>query len=252
MFGAPRRTMLGGWRYDDPAAQGRDKIVDVGDFTGSGRNEILIWSRSGLAALALDGGGMLSRRMHSNGVRLGGWVISTADNRYWGRGRFETGSHDVMVVSSPWGLGLISLQLGRHIFMAPNGTRFGSWTLQTAVDEFLLIGDFDGDGEDELFVRGRSGVAVLKLVDGALTAIAHHRIAESLGGYVLEVQMILSPQAGSGRVPRIRSSSRIIAGCIFLLSMLVASCVAPSPETASGSMAGLSARLTTSSLPLAI
>lgn len=125
VFGAPRGTMLGGWRYDDPAAQGRDKIVDVGDFTGSGRNEILIWSRSGLAALALDGGGMLSRRMHSNGVRLGGWVISTADNRYWGRGRFETGSHDVMVVSSPWGLGLISLQLGRHIFMAPNGTAFG-------------------------------------------------------------------------------------------------------------------------------
>jgi hypothetical protein len=41
--------------------------------------------------------------------------------------------------------------------MAPNGTRFGGWLLNTADNRFGPVGDFDGDGKTELLVYGLSG-----------------------------------------------------------------------------------------------
>lgn len=42
-------------------------------------------------------------------------------------------------------------------------------------ETIFFIGDFDGDGDDEILVRARSAIAVLKLADGTLTTLAFHR-----------------------------------------------------------------------------
>ena len=47
--------------------------------------------------------------------------------------------------------------------MAPNGTRFGGWLLNTADNTFGPAGDFDGDGHAEILVASPWGIGILKL-----------------------------------------------------------------------------------------
>ena len=47
--------------------------------------------------------------------------------------------------------------------MAPNGTRFGGWLLNTADNRFGPVGDFDGDGCDEIVVTQSLGIGIMKL-----------------------------------------------------------------------------------------
>ena len=49
--------------------------------------------------------------------------------------------------------------------MAANGTAIGSWTLNTAENQFGPMGDYDGDGAVELMVTSATGLAVLKLLE---------------------------------------------------------------------------------------
>ncbi len=44
--------------------------------------------------------------------------------------------------------------------MAPNGTRFGDWLLNTADNTFGPVGDFDGDGHAEILVSSPWGIGV--------------------------------------------------------------------------------------------
>ena len=48
--------------------------------------------------------------------------------------------------------------------MAPNGTRFGGWLLNTADNRFSPVGDFDGDGRDEILVTSPWGIGMFEAV----------------------------------------------------------------------------------------
>lgn len=185
-FGAPRNTWFGGWRYDATINTGRDQIKSVQNFTGSARREILVWSSWGISTLEFTGTNITPTSLHANGVRLGGWILNTDDNWYGGNGRFDSDTRHSILLTSPWGLGLISLQTGSSIFMAANGTNLGEWPLDTNRNQIRLIADFDGDGRDEILISGHRGIAVLKLIDGHLRTIANHLYRTSLGGYILE------------------------------------------------------------------
>jgi hypothetical protein len=183
-FGAPRDSMFGSWRYDATARAGRDRVMAVDNFTGAAQRDLLLWSSGGMATLERTATGLSSSRIHNNGTRLGGWILNTADNRYWGAARLDS-DRKAMVLTSPWGIGLISLDAGTSVVMAPVGTRFGSWTWHVD-DRVALIADLDGDGQDELVVTGVLGLAVLKLVGGNLVAVANHAVGANLGGYIVE------------------------------------------------------------------
>ena len=186
-IGIPRDTMLGDWRFDATNRAGRDRIVAVENFTGSARQEILVWSNTGMATLERTGASFLPSRIHTNGTRLGGWVLSTLDNHYRGCGRFGVGSQKTMVLTSPWGIGLISFAADTSLFMAPTRTRLGDWDLRIDRDRVELIGDFDGDGQDEIFITSEiSGIAILKMIDGRLVSIAKHALASNIGGFIVE------------------------------------------------------------------
>jgi hypothetical protein len=185
LMAAPRDTWFGGWRYDATINPGRDQIKEVRDFTGSGKSEVMVWSSWGIATLEYGAGTFAASRIHANGARLGGWLLNTLDNAYRGAGQFDADRKADMVVTSPWGLGILSLERGTHIYMAPNGTRFGGWLLNTADNRVRHVADFDGDGQDEILVTSPWGVGVLKMVGGALTSVAMHANGTNIDGHVV-------------------------------------------------------------------
>ncbi len=184
-FAAPRDTMFGDWRYDATNRPGRDRVMAIADFTGSARDEVLVWSSAGMATLARNATGFLPTRNHPNGTRLGGWVLSTVDNLYCGSGRFGGDRRRSMVLKSPWGLGIVSLQEGTSLAMTATGSRIGSWLFRTDQDRVRLITDLDGDGQDEILIEGPGGIAVLKVVAGRLEAVAVHDNGANLSGLVV-------------------------------------------------------------------
>jgi len=69
--------------------------------------------------------------------------------------------------------------------MAPNGTRFGGWLLNTDDNNFGPVGDFDGDGRSELLVTSPWGVGVLKLAGDTFTVALMEANGTRFGGWLL-------------------------------------------------------------------
>ena len=90
-------------------------------------------------------------------------------------------------VSSPWGIGILKLS-GNTLsapMMAPNGTRFGGWLLNTGDNRFDLMADFDGDGKSELLVTSPWGIGILKLSGNTLSAPMMAPNGTRFGGWLL-------------------------------------------------------------------
>jgi subtilisin family serine protease len=159
-----------------------------GDFDGDGRAEMLVTSPWGLGILKRSGSSYQALMLAPNGTRFGGWLLNTADNRFGPVGDFDGDGRDEILVRSPWGIGLLRLGAGHQLqplMMAPNGTRFGGWLLNTADNQFGPIGDFDGDGRDEIMVSSPWGIGILKYASGGLSAPMMAANGSRFGGWLL-------------------------------------------------------------------
>jgi hypothetical protein len=88
--------------------------------------------------LKWTGTGINSVMLAPNGTRFDGWLLNTADNQFRNfQDMTRTGCADILV-ESPWGIGIMSLHgSGFQVpVMAPNGTRFGGWLLNTHDNRF--------------------------------------------------------------------------------------------------------------------
>ncbi len=135
---APNGTRFGGWLLN--TADNRFGLV--ADFDGDGHAEILITSPWGIGILKLSGSTLNALMMAPNGTRFGGWLLNTADNRLDMMADFDGDGHAEILITSPWGIGILKLSGGTFnaLMMAPNGTRFGGWLLNTA-DNYFVIGE---------------------------------------------------------------------------------------------------------------
>jgi hypothetical protein len=160
----------GGWLLN--TADNRFDLV--ADFDGDGREEIFVSSPWGIGVLKQSGNTFNAFVMAQNGTRFGGWLLNTADNRFGPTADFDGDGCAEILVTSPWGIGIFKLSGTTFtvIMMAPNGTRFGGWLLNTADNRFCPVGDMDGDSKAEILVTSPWGIGVLKLSGNTLTSPA--------------------------------------------------------------------------------
>ena len=180
---APNGTRFGGWLLNTAD----NRFSPVADFDGDGRAEILVTSPWGIGILKLSGSTLTAPMMAPNGTRFGGWLLNTADNRFSPVADFDGDGRAEILVTSPWGIGILKLS-GSTLtapMMAPNGTRFGGWLLNTADNHFCAVSDFDGDGRAEILVTSPWGIGILKLSGSTLTAPMMAPNGTRFGGWLL-------------------------------------------------------------------
>jgi hypothetical protein len=125
--------------------------------------------------------------MAPNGTRFGDWLLNTADNRFSPVGDTDGGGRDELLVTSPWGIGLLELSGGTLTapLMAPNGTRFGGWLLNTADNFPVTLADVDGDGRAELVITSPWGLGILKRSGATFTSPMMAPNGTRFGGWLL-------------------------------------------------------------------
>ena len=126
--------------------------------------------------------------MAPNGTRFGGWLLNTVDNRFGCTGDMDGDRSDEIVISSPWGMGILKYSGGTLTApaMSPNGTRFpGGWLLNTADNHLHYAADFDGDGRVEIFISSPWGIGFLKLAGAAITSPVMAGNGTRIGGWLL-------------------------------------------------------------------
>ena len=180
---APNGTRLGGWLLN--AADNR--FGPVGDFDGDGKMEILVTSPWGIGIFKLSGATMTVPMMAENGTRFGGWLLNTADNRFSPAGDMDGDGKDEILVTSPWGIGILKLSGSTltALMMAQNGTRFGDWLLNTVDNHVVTAADLDGDGKAEIVITSPWGIGVLKFSGSTFTAPMMAPNGTRFGGWLL-------------------------------------------------------------------
>ncbi len=183
---APNGTRFGGWLLNTSD----NHFGPVGDFDGDGRAEILVTSPWGIGVLEQGGNVLNAPMMAPNGTRFGGWLLNTADNNFGPAGDFDGDGRAEILVTSPWGIGILK-QSGNTLnapMMAPNGTRFGGWLLNTSDNSFGPIGDFDGDGRAEILVTSPWGIGIFKLSGNTISVPMMAPNGTRFGGWLLNTR----------------------------------------------------------------
>jgi hypothetical protein len=160
----------------------------VGDVDGDGQTEIVVTSPWGIGILKEAGNTLTAPMMAPNGTRFGGWLLNTADNTIGPVADFDGDGHAEILITSPWGIGILKYAAGTLSapMMAPNGTAFGAWHLDTSSQEVVVVADVDGDGRSEILIKGPTGIAVLKLAGNTLTPLLVAANGTRFGGWLLD------------------------------------------------------------------
>jgi hypothetical protein len=165
---APNGTRFGEWLLNTAD----NHFYTVSDFDGDGRAKILATSPWGIGILKLSGSTLTSSVMAPNGTRFGEWLLNTADNHFYSVPDADGDGRAKILATSPWGIGILKLSgsTATSSVMAPNGTRFGEWLLNTADNTFNSVADFDGDRRPEILVTSPWGIGILKRSGSTLTS----------------------------------------------------------------------------------
>jgi hypothetical protein len=157
---------IGGWTFDF-----YDRQLPA-DLDGDGRDEILI--RTGNERLANKAGVI---KMDNNGRlqlvsiqedEIDGWRLAPTD-KAWAGFFTQTGYKEILIRSSEW-LGLLYWNTNDRRLRIRHAVhdQIDGWRLNEGDQH--CIGDFDGDGRDEIYIRSPQYVGVLKWMGNSFKA----------------------------------------------------------------------------------
>jgi hypothetical protein len=170
------------------SAPGKRFAQLAGDMDGDGLDEILVSGEWGIAILKQSHHEMKSLASVANGVRIGGWLLDTANNNFSLVANFDNSDRASIFVTSPWGIAILKFESGKLVELASvhNGTRLGHWALDSTSDVFGPVADFDGDGQSEVLVTSRWGLGVLKYSSWSFTSITMVANGTNMAGWTLD------------------------------------------------------------------
>ncbi len=199
---APNGTRFGNWTLDTSV----DEFGPVADYDGDGRAEILVSNPTGIAILKLSGATLVTSIVATNGARFGGWLLDTSKNDFGPAADYDGDGHAEILVTSPWGIGILKFSgaVMTAPMIAPNGTRFDGWLLNTADNNFGEAGDYDGDRRAEILVTSAWGIGILKLSGATMSAPMMQPNGTRFGGWLVDTSAdLFGPAAdydGDGRM----------------------------------------------------
>ena len=178
---------IDGWNFDGRV----NGIRLTGDLDSDGQSEFVVTSEWGI--------GILKHAYHRweqvivkpKDTWFGGWrynaSVNTGKDVHHGVGKFTGRNQGEILVTSSWGIGI----LGKHrdslysYVIHSNGTRLGHWLFDSRANRIQLIGNFDGDDRDEIFITSQWGVGVLKVTRNRLHSITLSPNGTRLGHWVI-------------------------------------------------------------------
>jgi subtilisin family serine protease len=183
---APNGTRFGGWLLNTAD----NWFGPVGDFDHDGRDEFVIASPWGLGLLNLSGNSVTPLTMAANGTRFGEWLLNSFDNRIWAAADFDGDGRDELLITSPWGIGILAWSAGAldSVMLAPNGTRFGDWLLNTGDNQFRSFQDMTSDGRANILVESPWGIGIMTLQGASFQVPLMTPNGTRLGRWLLNTQ----------------------------------------------------------------
>jgi V8-like Glu-specific endopeptidase len=140
---------LGDWRF------GRADRFTVGDFNGDGRDDVLV-RRNDEAAVFFSRGERLEL-VWAAVSRLGFWELAAEDEHY--AGDFTGDGCAEVLVRREGELALWKMVGDKMEVQWRQRGRLGAWRL--GWQDRLLIADFNGDGRDDILIRGNEWIGLL-------------------------------------------------------------------------------------------
>jgi hypothetical protein len=205
-------SWFGGWRFN-----GKHRIDGLGDFDGDGALEVLISSDWGIGLLKQRGDTFDAYFAQPTGAVFGQWVFDRAANKIAGIGHFSgttTAGHlvDEILITSGWGIGILALSpdtltLHSHAAQA-SGTFFGRWRFDANTDRVLAIGDFNGDGRDEILIANSTNIGLLSFTGQSFDCLDQQPFGRLIGNWRLEANDYFS---GVGALLRSAKRQIVIA-----------------------------------------
>ncbi|MDO9376545.1 MAG: hypothetical protein Q7T76_19120 [Ferruginibacter sp.] len=184
LFKVASNTTIGDWLYDDTANARRDWGFKIAPFTGR-QNELMLISPQGIAICQWQENKLVSTRIVKNGELFSNWLVNTTD-RLVGVARLFNENVANVIFENSVDMHLVSFADPAQTFTVRTGIRYGQWLFNRGDNTIQCVGDFDGDGLDEIFISSPWGIGVLKWVNGMVTAIAMQINGTNLNGYLVD------------------------------------------------------------------
>ena len=146
---------------------GNDNWEHIADLDGDGQAEIYVRSPDWAGVFKLIGGRLRNLRLHHDWID--DWNLGVDDEEFVGR--FTQADRDEIAIRSPNWLGLLAWDdsLSQLRLLRLQHDWVDGWNL--GGDNWHVVGDFDGDGLDEIFVRSPRWAGLMKWQGGRFRTI---------------------------------------------------------------------------------
>lgn len=180
-------STVAGWSFADGQS-----VVVLGDTNADRRGDLLVKDATqGLMVFSLNGSGGWQQvgRWTWGSVATGGWRIGPGDV-YRRMGDFDGDGNADILVSSAWGIGVLSVGAGGSLTTkaaAPYGSSVGSFTLSSS-DILPATGNFAGLAvppartTQDILVRSSTGIGILGSSPSGFTLLASASHGTALAG----------------------------------------------------------------------